>query len=103
VPLGAVAIAGQPEIVLGGAQLSGRFAVMVVPARPAVAPRALWLKIPPPSVPAELPVIELLLHGGIAGELAVRYFLLASRLAVSVPAATLRNLPSMNRRSTGTR
>ena len=34
---------------------------MVVPARPAVAPRLLWLKIPPPSVPAELPVIELLL------------------------------------------
>ena len=60
-PVVAVAIAGQPEIALNGAQLSGRFAVMVVPARPAVAPRLLWLKIPPPSVPAELPVIELLL------------------------------------------
>jgi hypothetical protein len=56
-----MAIAAQPEIAPGGAQLSGTFPATVLPAMPAVAPRVAWLKIPPPSVPAELPVIELLL------------------------------------------
>ena len=63
VPPIAAAIAAQPEMVLEGAQLSGRFPVTVVPEMPAVAPRVAWLKIPPPSVPAELPVIELLPAG----------------------------------------
>ena len=53
------AIAAQPEIAPGGAQLSGAFPATVLPAALAVAPWVLRLKIPPPSVPAELPVIEL--------------------------------------------
>jgi hypothetical protein len=63
VPPIAVAIAAQPEMVLEGAQLSARFPVTVVPEMPAVAPKMAWLKILPPSVPAELPVIELLPAG----------------------------------------